>query len=356
MTSTLSDDSRAIILLTASLSSGATSGDTASPAAPLSLTENQALADYLHSHQQTPKDLLSHVPDITLKGKSPKNNRLVDAARLHALLDRTEKLDRSLKRWGDSGIWVISRADAVYPKRLKRNMGKKAPPVLYGRGDLPLLNCRSLGIVGPRKAQQSLLNYTAQVAQLAVRSNFAIVSGWAQGTDQAAMRSAIDEGGFSYGVSPHSLETSVQSSAEIRALDEGRFALVSLEDPASHFHQYHLMARNPVIYALADSVLVMNIIETKGGKPGGTWHGASRHIKGENHHQVPIFVRNPNTLPDQYGVGLTRLRKMGAMVWPDPIDMESFHNVMMKKHDQSTEPNHNSSTLSLFDADQNDSE
>ncbi len=211
--------------------------------------------------------------------------------------------------------------------------------------------------MGPRKAQQSLLNYTAQVAQLAVRSNFAIVSGWAQGTDRAAMHAAIDAGGFSYGVAPHSLDTAIQSPAEIRALDEGRFALVSLEDPNGPFPKYHLMARNPIIYALADSVLVMDVIDNieKKEKPsGGTWYGASSHIKGDNHHRVPIFIRNPNTLADQYGVGLTRLREMGAMVWPDPMDMESFHSVMMRKHEQSDEQSHNSSALSLFDADQDD--
>ena len=65
--------------------------------------------------------------------------------RIFSLLDRGNAMALSLQKWQNFGIWVITRADEEYPIVLKRKLGQKSPPILYGAGDkkikvLPLLD------------------------------------------------------------------------------------------------------------------------------------------------------------------------------------------------------------------------
>lgn len=47
-------------------------------------------------------------------------------------------LAQALERWQARGLWVLSRADAAYPRRLKVRLGVMCPPILYGAGALDL--------------------------------------------------------------------------------------------------------------------------------------------------------------------------------------------------------------------------
>jgi len=49
-------------------------------------------------------------------------------------------------------------ADASYPKRLKTRLKEDAPPVLYGCGDVALLENGGLAVVGSRHVDDELIN------------------------------------------------------------------------------------------------------------------------------------------------------------------------------------------------------
>ncbi len=77
------------------------------------------------------------------------------------------------------------------------------------------------------------------------------------------------------------------------------------------------MQRNKLIYALADTSLVVNSDLDK----GGTWAGAVEQL--DKLKFVPVFVRSTG----EASAGLEGLRKKGALPWPNPQDTDSFEDV-----------------------------
>lgn len=178
-----------------------------------------------------------------------------------------------------------------------------------------------MAIVGSRHVDESLVEYTANVAGLAARAKKTIVSGGARGVDQAAMRGALQEGGCVAGVLADSLERAVLVREHCDFFSEGRLVLVSPYDPAAGFNIGHAMQRNKLIYALADAALVVNSDYEK----GGTWAGAVEQL--EKLRFIPVYVRSQGEM----GKGLEALRKKGALPWPAPADSEDFVEVLARR-------------------------
>jgi predicted Rossmann fold nucleotide-binding protein DprA/Smf involved in DNA uptake len=194
----LSPNGQAILLLTAPLiaGQGKSSPDLLSPG------EYKRLAQHLRELKHQPSDLLSPDADEILK----KCQTIVDASRLQRLLGRGFLLSQVIERWQARAIWVVSRADPDYPRRLKLRLREDSPAVLYGCGDLALLETGGLAVVGSRHVDDDLIEYTMDVGRLAARAGRTIVSGGAKGIDQSAMRGAIEAGGRVCGVLADSLE------------------------------------------------------------------------------------------------------------------------------------------------------
>lgn len=132
MSMSLSPNTQAILLLTAPLIAGRDepSSDLLTP------SEYKRLARFLREKQRQPADLLA--PDAReLLGEC---QQLVDSERLKGLLARGFLLSQAIERWQTRAIWVTSRADAEYPRRLKTCLKSDAPPVLYACGDIAILD------------------------------------------------------------------------------------------------------------------------------------------------------------------------------------------------------------------------
>ena len=119
MTATLSPNTQAILLLTAPLIAGR--GTSSSEL--LSLGEYKRLARHLRAIQRQPADLVSPDAADLLRACQP----VIDEARLQRLLGRGFLLSQVIERWQARAIWVVSRADAEYPRRLKARLREDAP-------------------------------------------------------------------------------------------------------------------------------------------------------------------------------------------------------------------------------------
>ena len=71
-------------------------------------------------------------------------------------------------------LWVVTRADPDYPRRLKTRMRGNAPPVLYGCGDRTILESGGLAVVGSRNVGEDLIEYAEDVGRLSAEANIAI--------------------------------------------------------------------------------------------------------------------------------------------------------------------------------------
>jgi predicted Rossmann fold nucleotide-binding protein DprA/Smf involved in DNA uptake len=309
MTSVLSPNTQAILLLTAPLIAGR---ETAAPDL-LKPDEYKRLARHLREIQRQPADLVLPDAGEILRACQA----IIDESRLRRLLERGFLLSQAVERWQARAIWVLSRADADYPRRLKARLREDAPAVLYGCGDVRLLETGGLAVVGSRHVDDALIEYTLSIGQLAARAGRTLVSGGARGVDQAAMQGALEAGGKVCGVLADSLEKTAMNREHRNLLLEGRLTLVSPYGPSAGFNVGNAMRRNKLIYALADFALVVNSDVNK----GGTWTGAVEQLDKLNF--VPVYVRStgaPST-------GLDALRKKGALMWPNPQDEASFEAV-----------------------------
>jgi DNA processing protein len=309
MTPTLSPNTQAILLVTAPLIAGRndSSSDLLSPG------EYKHLVRRLREIKREPADLLSPSAADLIHDCQP----VVEETRLQRLLGRGFLLSQVVERWQSRAIWVVSRADANYPRRLKAQLREDAPAVLYGCGDTRLLESGGLAVVGSRDVNDTLIAYTKNVGRLAATAGKTIVSGGARGIDQAAMLGALEQGGKVMGILADSLEKGAMNRENRNVLINGQLVLISSYDPSAGFNVGNAMRRNRLIYALADASLVVNSDLNK----GGTWAGATEQL--DKLHMVPVYVRSSG----ETSPGLEALRKKGAVPWPDPEDANAFKEV-----------------------------
>ena len=307
-------NTKAILLLTAPLIAGHGSSlpDLLKPA------EYNRLARHLHAMQREPADLLS--PDSEHLYRACQD--VVDEKRMQTLLGRGFLLSQVIEQWQARAIWVVSRADAAYPRRIKARLREAAPAVLYGCGDINLLESGGLAVVGSRAADNELIEYTIAIGQLAARAGRSIISGGAKGIDQAAMRGALEAGGRVIGVLGDGLEKSAMNREHRNKLIDGQLVLISPYDPSAGFNVGHAMQRNKLIYALADASLVVSSDINK----GGTWAGATEQL--DKLRLVPVYVRSTGA-PSS---GLDALRSKGALPWPEPQSPDAFQAVFNTSH------------------------
>jgi predicted Rossmann fold nucleotide-binding protein DprA/Smf involved in DNA uptake len=302
----ISENTKAILLLTAPLILGRKNEH----AKILTLKEYNSLARALRDLGYQPRDLLGSGADAIVS----KLSSVLEPDRLNKLLNRGFLLGQALNEWRRRAIWVVSRADSNYPKRLKTKLRDQAPPILYGCGERSLLDKGGLAVVGSRKITDALKDYAKQVGKLAATAKMPIVSGAARGIDSAAMAGALENSGEAIGVMADSLGKAALAKSNRQALLDGRLVLVSAYDPSAGFNVGNAMQRNKAIYAFADAGLVV----TSDLKKGGTWTGAIEQL--ERMHLAPVFICNGA----ESGPGNAALIQRGGISWPEPKNSQEL--------------------------------
>lgn len=328
MTQALSLNTQAILLLTAPLIAGRV---TPSPDL-LSPDEYKQLARLLRDIERMPADLVSPGAAELFSACRP----VIDEERLQRLMGRGFLLSQAVERWQARAIWVISRADAQYPRRLKARLREDAPAVIYGCGDIALLETGGLAVVGSRHVDDPLIDYTVAVGRLAAQAGRTVVSGGAQGVDQAAMRGALAAGGHAVAVLADGLEKAAMTREHRNPLIGGHLVLISPHDPGAGINAGHVLQRNRLIHGLADAVLVVSADLGKGGM-----------AQFETLPSVPVYVRSTG----DPSPGLDALRGQGALAWPNPQDAGEverlFDTAMLEK--QTKPPGYAAKAPGLFE-------
>ena len=309
MMSSISSNTKAILLLTAPL----TIGRDTSTIDILTHGEYKRLARCLFEIQREPADLLSS--DASELFKACKN--VIDESRINRLLNRGFQLSQAIERWQSRNIWVISRADADYPNRLRSRLREDSPAVIYGVGNSGLLETGGLAVVGSRHIDNALAEHAIAIGRLSAHAGRTIVSGGARGIDQSAMRGALESGGKVIGVLGDSLEKTSMKRDHRNLILNGRLLLITPYDPSAGFNVGNAMQRNKLIYALADAALVMS----SDLKKGGTWAGATEQL--DKFRIIPVYVR----FSAEHSPGIDALHKRGATPWPNPETVDEFESL-----------------------------
>jgi len=195
----------------------------------------------------------------------------------------------------NSGIEVIPVISSEYSKTLKENLKKSVPIILYIKGNKQIMQEKSIAIVGSREASEVALQFTDNVAKQASKEYKVVVSGFAKGVDKQALDSAIACKGQSIIVLPQGIMTFESGfKTYYKQIIDGDVLVLSTFHPKAGWGKELAMARNPIIYALANEIYVAESKsstnrqgkETKGGTYSGVIDGLK---KGRT-----IYVRKPD--------------------------------------------------------------
>ncbi len=88
---------------------------------------------------------------------------------------------------------IIKINDKHYPQRLKQI--KDPPDLIYGVGDISLLNTPSIAIIGSRDCTDYGVKICEVFSKELTNEGFTIVSGLARGIDGIAQKTCIDANG-----------------------------------------------------------------------------------------------------------------------------------------------------------------
>lgn len=246
---------------------------------PLSTAEWNRLVRWLQTKSINPEDFLTQDIGSLLYGWQDKT---ITIERVITLLERKSGLAIALDKWIKVGVWIINRGDILYPKKLKERLKENTPPILFGIGNVELLNQNYIGIVGARKTSEKELQDTKRIGTNISVNNYGVVSGGAKGVDESGMLGALEAGGYSLGFVADSLIRKSTSSIFRKHIINKKLCLVSPFNPEAGFNVGNAMSRNKLIYTQSDATIVM-----KSDTKGGTWEGAKENIKKQ---WVPLWV------------------------------------------------------------------
>jgi len=209
------------------------------------------------------------------------------------------------------GIQIVTLNSPFFPKALKQKLKMASCPlILYCKGHLNLLNRPASAIVGSRKANAEALEFTDLTSRRLTREGQIVVSGYAKGVDQQALKSALESEGSSIIVLPQGLFT---FKSELRKFSDqisrGTLLVCSFFPPKAPWSVGLAMGRNTHIYALSQDVFVAQTESS-----GGTWTGAVNGLKRKQR----VFIYFSSTmdskpLRDLIKLGAIPIRKDGSM-------------------------------------------
>ena len=187
------------------------------------------------------------------------------------------------------GFEIIPITSPEYSKTLKTNLkAAHSPAVLYVKGNKKILDEKSIAIVGSRAASEVALQFTDNIAKNASKEYKVVVSGFAKGVDKQALNSAINYKGQSIIVLPQGIMTFASGFKNYyKQIIDGDVLVLSTFFPKAPWRAELAMARNPIIYGLADEIYV-----AESSEKGGTWSGVVDGLrKGRK-----IYVRKPEAI------------------------------------------------------------
>lgn len=198
------------------------------------------------------------------------------AQRILALLAEEDLLDRYLFKGHRQTCVPIPRISPVYPIAVRTCLGLDAPGCLWAKGDLSILNTKTISLVGSRELREENRAFAETVGREVAHQGYTLVSGNARGADQVAQTACLEAGGKVISVVADSLEN-YNLQENVLFLSEDAF-----DEP---FSPQRALSRNRVIHALGRITLVAQCNLNK----GGTWDGTVKNLQ---KNWSPVFCFN----------------------------------------------------------------
>jgi DNA processing protein len=244
---------------------------------------NNLIIKFFHEKKITIEDFFQLTENDWKNQYNLENKEVEDLKKAKSELANNAFLAESLSNEGYELLPIIS---PHYSKTLKENLKTAhAPALLYVKGNKQIMHEKSIAIVGSRNASEKSLEFTDNIAKLASKEYKVVVSGFAKGVDNQALDSAIHYKGQSIIVLPQGIMTfSTGYKKYYKQIVDGDVLVLSAFFPKAPWKAELAMARNPIIYGLADEIYV-----AESSEKGGTWSGVVDGLRKNR----KIYVRKP---------------------------------------------------------------
>ena len=185
---------------------------------------------------------LKALPDLARRGN--RTLALYPEAQAQAELETAAKI----------GAHLLFIGTPDYPFLLART--ETAPPVLYARGDLSLLDRPAVAIVGARNASAAGIRFARQLAMDLAEADQVIVSGLARGIDAAAHAAALERGTIAV-VAGGADVPYPPDHADLMARIADKGLVIAEQPPGIHPQARHFPRRNRIIAGLSAGTIVV---------------------------------------------------------------------------------------------------
>ena len=207
----------------------------------------------LVNHFGDPNRVLSQSPDSLADVSGMRSSQFAGFARLEEVRETAcYQIDNIRQRGGTIICWD----DSLYPDKLRQL--PDPPPVLYTEGNIALLECCAVAIVGSRSATTYGLRVARCLGRDLSLNNITVVSGLALGIDTEAHRGALEGSGSTIGVLGCGLDVSYPRQNEKLYDRLRKNGLLVTEYPLGTKPEgFRFPARNRIIAGLSNGVMVV---------------------------------------------------------------------------------------------------
>ncbi|MHB1407253.1 MAG: DNA-processing protein DprA [Desulfitobacteriaceae bacterium] len=248
---------------------------------------------------------------------------VVDTILSSRSLDKAKIIEQRMQQ---HGVKLLPFTDTLYPQYL--NLFHNMPAILYYCGTLTTTSL-SIGIVGSRRCTDYGKRVAAEAASFLAGKGVTVVSGMAKGIDSYAHTACIKNGGYTLAFvanGPEICYPPEHRSLMDEIIENG--AIISLYPPGTRPRPQYFPARNELLSAWVDKLLVVEASETSGAM--GTAHSALRYKR--------TVLAVPNHIYSTESAGALRLLQVGAEVYIEPKQLLNSDNIDCEVPKLSLEP------------------
>lgn len=208
-----------------------------------------------------------------------------------------------------NGVRYLSILDEKYPKGLANELGINSPTVLSYMGNVSLLSKHKVGFSGSRKVSAKGMDIALDVATQLSCNDFCLVSGYANGVDMIAHKTALANGASTILVLPEGINNFYIKKEIAPYWDWERVLVVSEFAPQTKWMVSRAMQRNRTLIALSQAMLVI-----EAGEKGGSLDAGLKTIDYGKRLFVPQYTEFPtsalgNALLIQHGAFPLRMKR-----------------------------------------------
>ena len=170
---------------------------------------------------------------------------------------------KTVEHFDESEVREISLTDPDYPELLRAI--RNPPKTIRVRGRLPS-NTKIVAISGSRKTTQQALATAFKIGKMLAEHGYTIVTGLAEGCDEAAVEGALSANGNVIGIVPRGLKALPTHTNKLaqEIFTTGGAVISEYADNASKAISKHYLRRNEIITGLSEKTIIVAAEERSG--------------------------------------------------------------------------------------------